>query len=109
VTKDPALREASKPEDLNLFWYFDSGIKAEVANKLDFIDAHEKIPGNAKMTVSRPDFERADAAGVQMQLSRTSLDSATTGTGFHLSLRGYQARSTGSTFRTFRWTVTATF
>jgi hypothetical protein len=65
VTKGPALREASKPEDLNLYWHVDGGIKAEVVKKLDFIDVHEKIPGKAKMTVSRLDFERADAARVE--------------------------------------------
>jgi hypothetical protein len=65
VTKGPALREASKHEDLNLFWYFDSEITAEVVNKLDSINVHEKMPENAKMTVSRLDLERADAGGVE--------------------------------------------
>jgi hypothetical protein len=61
VTKGIAFREASRLEDLNFCWDFDGGIKAEVVKKLGFIDVHEKMPEEAKMTVSRLDLERADA------------------------------------------------
>jgi hypothetical protein len=57
VTKGRACFEASRLEDLNFCWDFGRGIRAQVVNKLSFIDVEEKIPENAKMTISRLDLE----------------------------------------------------